>query len=128
MTAKRMVEYWTRSAEEDVKTAESLLSAKRYLPCLFYCHLFVEKAVKAIIVEKTDKPAPFGHKLSYLAKLAGLDFTKEQVRLLDDLTSFNIRARYEDYKFAIYKKAKKEYTEKYLHRAKALYVWLKEKK
>ncbi len=122
-----MVEYWIKSAEEDIKTAESLFSTKRYLPCLFYCHLFVEKIVKAIIVGKTGKSAPFGHKLSYLAKLAGLDFTKEQVRLLDDLTSFNIRARYEDYKFAIYKKAKKEYTEKYLHRAKELYIWLKER-
>jgi len=127
MTTKEMIKYWTRSASEDLVTAESLFKTSRFLPCLFYCHLFVEKTIKALIVKKTGKPAPYGHKLSRLAKLTSVTFSSKQLDLLDDLTSFNIKARYEDYKLKMYKKATKDYTKNYLVKAKEIYLWLKEK-
>lgn len=127
MSVKKMIDYWVRSAAEDLVTAEGLFKLERYLPCLFYCHLFVEKMIKAIIVKKTNQPSPFGHKLSRLAKLTSISFSEKQLNLLDDLTAFNIKARYEDYKFEIYKKATKDYTKNYLEKAKELYLWLKEK-
>lgn len=65
MSQDQQVEYWVKSANEDVLTADSLFSTKRFLPCLFYCHLFIEKIVKALVVKKTGKPAPYGHKLFY---------------------------------------------------------------
>lgn len=123
-----MIEYWERSAAEDIITADGLFQLGRYLPCLFYCHLFVEKIIKALIVKNTKRSAPFGHKLSRLAKLASsIKFSKEQLDLLDEVTAFNIKARYEDYKFKMYKKATKEYTKSYLSRTKELYLWIKEK-
>lgn len=122
-----MVVYWARSAAEDVITSESLFASKRYLPCLFYCHLFVEKILKGLIVKKTGEPSPYGHMLLRLAKLAGLSLTDGQSTLLADLTRFNIRARYEDYKYGLHKEASKEFTKKYMHDAKELYVWLKKK-
>lgn len=127
MTEQKMIEYWKRSAIEDVLTAESLFSAKRFLPCLFFCHLFIEKIIKALIVKKTGEPAPYGHKLSRLAKITSIPFTSLQLDLLDDLTSFNIKARYEDYKFQLYKKATHEYTKSYLKKAREMYLWLQEK-
>ena len=126
MSVKQMVNYWIRSAAEDLLTAENLFDSKRYLPCLFYCHLFVEKIIKAIIVKQTNQPAPFGHKLSRLAKLTSISFSTIQLDLLDNLTAFNIKIRYEDYKFELYKKATTSYTKKYLEKAKELYLWLKE--
>lgn len=125
MTVEEMIEYWIRSAEEDVKTAEALFSAKRYLPCLFYCHLFVEKILKALVVKKTREPAPYGHKLPRLAKITSVDFTQEQMDFLANLTTFNVRARYEDYKFKIYKQATENYTKQYIQKAKEFYLWLK---
>lgn len=127
MSIKKMIDYWLRSAEEDLITAESLYKAKRCLPCLFYRHLFVEKIIKAIIVKETSGPPPYGHKLSRLAKLTTVSFSKERLDLLDELTAFNIKARYEDYKFTMYKKATARYTQGYLKKAKELSLWLKEK-
>ena len=88
MSVEKMVNYWVRSAEEDVLTADSLFSTKRYLPCLFFCHLFVEKTIKALVVKKARKPAPYGHRLILLIKGAGVEATKKQVKLLDDLTLY----------------------------------------
>lgn len=127
MLIQEMKDYWQKSAAEDLITADALFKSKRYLPCLFYCHLFVEKIIKAIIVKVTEQPAPIGHKLSRLIKFTGLMLTQEQLNLLDDLTAFNIKARYEDYKFQMYKKATKAYTETYLKKAKELYLWLLQK-
>lgn len=55
MNTEEMVDYWKRSAEEDLITAESMFKTKRYLPCLFYSHLFIEKIIKAIVVKNTKE-------------------------------------------------------------------------
>jgi len=61
------------------------------------------------------------------AKMTSISFTKEQLDLLDDLTAFNISARYEDYKFEMYKKADDKYTKNYLEKTEELFLWLKQK-
>jgi HEPN domain-containing protein len=50
---------WFRQAKYDLGTAESLVSAGRYPPVIFFCHLALEKALKALYVEKfKDNPDP----------------------------------------------------------------------
>ena len=127
MNIQEIIHYWVRSSREDLKTAESLFRLKRYPHCLFLCHLFVEKIIKASAAKATKQPAPYGHKLSKLAKLTAIDFSNQQLDILDELTAFNIEARYDDYKFQFYKKATKKYTQDYLKKAKVIYLWLKKK-
>lgn len=127
MDTKKFIYYWVKSAEEDLKTAKSLFISKRYNHCLFFCHLFIEKILKALIVKKTEKLAPYDHSLLRLAESSGLEFSKEQLDFLDDITPFNIRARYDDVKLSFYKKADKEYTEDYFKRSQKMYYWLKKK-
>ncbi len=127
MNTNEMVNYWIESSQEDLKTAQGLFRLRRYHHCLFFCHLFVEKVIKALIVKVTGHPAPYGNKLSKLAKLTKIDFSDRQLDLLDELTAFNIEARYNDYKFQFYKKATKKYTQGYLKKAKDLYIWLKKR-
>lgn len=127
MKTNILIDYWVKSSEEDLKTAESLFSSRRYHHCLFFCHLFIEKIIKALVVKSTHKPAPYGHKLTKLAHLTGIAFTDGQLDLLDDLTAFNIEARYNDYKFQFYKKATRKYTQDYFLKAKELYLWLRKK-
>ncbi len=127
MNTREMVNYWIRSSNEDLKTATGLFRLMRYPHCLFFCHLFVEKIIKALVVKGTGHPAPYGHKLSKLARLTKIDFSDKQLDLLDELTAFNIEARYDDYKFQFYRKATKKYTQIYLKKAKDIYLWLKKK-
>ena len=46
--------------------------------------------------------------------------------VLTDITTFNIKGRYDDYKNAFYKKASLEYTQKYLTETQQLIIWFKE--
>ncbi len=122
MDIKAIVEYWVRSAEEDYKPAQSLFSSGYYTHCLFFCHLVIEKILKAIIVKRTGALAPYEHNLSLLAEKTRILFLKEQLDLMDEINTFNIRGRYDDFKFEFHKKATKEYTEKYLQETTHLYL------
>ena len=127
MNIKEIIDYWLKSAEEDLKTAESLFKSKRYHHCLFFCHLFIEKIIKALVVKKTKRQSPYGHNLLRLSELSGIKFSQKQLDLLDEITSFNIEARYNDFKFKFYKKATLDYTQIYFKKAKEIYLWLRRK-
>ncbi len=119
------INYWKKSAERNWATVLSLFKTKHYDACLFFCHLTIEKLLKGLVVEYTKKPAPYTHYLEELAKLIKLDLTKEQINNLKIITNFNIAGRYDDAKFAFYKKCTKKYTEKYFKICEELYLCLK---
>lgn len=125
MDINPIVEYWIKSSEEDYKSAEGLLSLGRYVHSLFFCHLTVEKILKAIVVKNTGEQAPYEHNLYVLSRLTSIEFSKEQLDLLDETNTFNIKGRYDDYKFKFYTKATKEYSEEYFKKTTDLYIWLK---
>ena len=120
-----MVKHWIAGAKDDLETAECLFSSKRYHHCLFFCHLFIEKTIKALIVKRTKQQAPYGHNLLRLAESTGVKFSDEQLDFLAEITSFNIEARYNDYKRLFYKKATRAYTQGYLRKTREMYLWLK---
>ena len=68
MDRKNQIDYWLKGAEEDLLTANLLLREKRILHGLFFCHLVIEKAVKANIVKVTGDIAPRSHNLVYLSE------------------------------------------------------------
>ncbi len=80
------------------------MDSKDFHWALFLGHLVIEKLLKAIIVRKTENHAPFSHDLRRLAKISELNFSDEHKKWLDSITSFNINARYDDYKEDFYKK------------------------
>ncbi len=85
----------------------------------------IEKILKAAVVQKTGEQAPYEHNLSVLSGLTGIPFSKEQLDLMDEINTFNIKARYDDYKFKFFKKATEAYTEKYFSETTNLYLWIK---
>ena len=81
--------------------------------------------MKGFIVEHTKKSAPLQHNLVRLAELAGFGLTDKEIDLLSEITTFNIKSRYDDYKTNFYKKATSAYTKKYMQSTKELLAWLK---
>lgn len=73
----KQIEYWTKGAEDDLLTATLLIREKRILHGLFFCHLVIEKALKAHVVKKSGEVAPRSHNLIYLSEKAGLEFDNE---------------------------------------------------
>ncbi|MCI0698567.1 HEPN domain-containing protein [candidate division KSB1 bacterium] len=61
--------------------------------------------LKALVLKRTQELAPQIHDLRRLAEKAGLNFTEEQGKELDFISTFNIRARYDDTKRTFYQKA-----------------------
>jgi HEPN domain-containing protein len=99
------VEYWLELADEDVITANWLLSGKRLLPTGFFCHLTAEKALKAAIAHKTGGIPPKSHDLDKLAARGGIleDLSEEHLLLFEELMPLHVEGRYTEYKEAIAK-------------------------
>ena len=87
----------------------------------------MEKILKALAVKKIGKSAPYVHDLLDLANIAGIELSEEQKELLREINTFNIRARYDNYKSDFYKRATKKYTIKHFELADKLYLWLGKK-
>lgn len=77
---------------------DHLFQSGDYNWALFIGHLTVEKLLKAYYVTTVDQNVPFIHNLIAISKKTNIELTDEKITLLSDITSFNIAARYEDYK------------------------------
>ena len=121
MDNTEVIKYWLKSSKEDLKTAEELYKVKRYHHALFFLHLAIEKILKGIYVKKNEKsPLPI-HNLARLAEQCDIQLDENTRRELNEITTFNISARYDDYKFKFYKKATKEFADDWLKIGKKLY-------
>jgi len=67
----------------------------------------------------------FSHDLLRLASKTGIELTEEQEEWLDEITTFNLNARYDNYKQDFYNRCTKEFTEIWIERIKTLREWLK---
>ena len=102
--------------------------AKQYTWALFIGHLVLEKLLKAMYAKThQDKPYPPKiHNLNILAEKCELKLNDRQTKILFTCNSFNISARYEDYKNEFYKKCTEEYTKEQIKNIEEVRVWLKE--
>ncbi len=73
-----VIKYWLKASKEDFDTADILCKNKKYHHALFFCHLSIEKMLKAIIVRSTEAAPPLIHDLVRLAERAGLDLSDLQ--------------------------------------------------
>ena len=90
-------------------------------------HLVLEKLCKAAYVKVRDEDPPFIHNLSRIVEKAKIVMSEEQMDILDTVTTFNIRARYDDYKLLFYKKCTPEFTKIWIEKIEELAEWIKKK-
>lgn len=125
MSKDEAVNYWLTAGKRNLKTASDLNKSGHFDWSLFIAHLALEKTIKGLVVKQTGKnPLPI-HNLIKLAKQAKLKLSTKQEVQLDEINSFNLETRYDDYKFGFYKKANKEYSDKWMKIIKQIYSWLK---
>ncbi len=123
MEKKDLIDYWVKTANNDYNTMLNLFKSKDYHWSLFIGHLVIEKLLKAIYVKNIDNNPPRMHDLLRLAEKAELDTTEEQKDTLDLITTFNINARYPDYKQSFYNKCDYDFTKRNLGKIKELRTW-----
>lgn len=92
--------YWLELCDDDLLTAKALLESERLLHMGFFCHMIVEKSLKAVVADRTNEIPPKIHDLPKLALRGGIwdnisDVHKELMKILIPL---QIETRYPEYK------------------------------
>ena len=121
-----LMNYWIESADEDFNVMLDLKEKNRNTYCLFFGQMVIEKLLKALYA-KNNKGAPYApktHDLLYLAEKLNLELTEEQEVILNEITTFNLSTRYDDYKRAFYNKCTDEYTNEQINKIKEVKLWL----
>lgn len=121
---KKQIEYWTKGAEDDLLTCELLVREKWILHGLYFCHLVIEKAIKAHVVKNSGEVAPRSHNLIYLSEKADLIFDNETEIFMGILMKYQLQGRYPDYNPVLPEILK---VNEYFERTKTLLQWIKER-
>ena len=121
-----LMNYWIESANEDYNVMNVLFSNNKNNYCLFFGQMVIEKLLKALYAKnnKETPHAPKTHDLLYLAEKIDLELTEEQEAILNEITTFNLSTRYDDYKRAFYNKCTDEYTKEQMSKIKEVKLWL----
>ncbi len=74
------IEHWengANEANEAIETAEILIAKRKISFGLFFCHLSIEKQLKALFIMCNKDFPPKTHKLLYLANHIGIEISTE---------------------------------------------------
>jgi len=121
------VQYWLDLCVDDLATAKVLLESKRLLHMGFFCHMIIEKALKALIVDRTDEIPPKIHDLQKLAVCGEIfnNLSEEQLAFIDKLTPLQIEARYPEHKEKIASALTVEACQNILTETEVFLCWIK---
>ena len=91
---KKQIEYWSNGALDNIETAEILIDKGKRLERLFFCHLALEKALKAHVTKATQTVPPKTHNLKRLADLTEISFKDPDYELFGQMMDFQLEGRY----------------------------------
>lgn len=124
MNIQKQIDYWVIGSGEDLDTAKILIERNRILHGLFFCHLTLEKSIKALVVKETLQIAPKSHNLFYLSELAKVEFNEDDQIFLGIMMKYQLHGRYPDYNPHI---PSKETVQEYLLETERIRSWLRRK-
>jgi len=129
MNDQEKYEYWIAYAQEDLRAAEAMLHAKRWIYVTFCCQQAIEKVVKGLYGLYLDFDSiPRVHNIARLVN----DFvdklpqpvTQEQSDFFDVLTRYYLNNRYPDYVEDLLEHTKGEHAKEVFAKAKEVFEWL----
>ena len=118
------VQKWIDQASYDLGTARAMLDSGRYLYVVFCCQQAVEKALKALIIHRTNEFPPRIHSLPRLAEAAGVTFEREQLDFIAELSVYYMQTRYPEETEALAKTATRERAAAALRSTEEVTTWL----
>ena len=124
MNIEKQIRYWIETAEADLDTASLLIENKKFLNGLFFCHLSIEKALKAHYTKANSSVPPKTHNLEYLVDKAKLDISKEDGEFMGLIMHYQLEGRYSQHYPQI---PPEPLVTKYYEETKRIVLWLKKK-
>lgn len=123
-----LMQYWFKSADEDYDTMLYMKAGKKNTWCLFMGHLVIEKLLKGLYAKNNpnNSIAPRIHNLILLSQKSNLEVPTEIREKIQIINTFNISARYDDYKRSFDEKCTDDYTSEQVKNIEEVRKWLKE--
>jgi HEPN domain-containing protein len=125
LTKEEIIKFWLESSEKDFQTMQHLYKSGDFMWSLFIGHLVIEKLLKAYYVQMKDASYPMIHNLLRIAEKTGMELNDERQIFYSTVTSFNINARYDDYKQSFYQKCTRLYASTWIEKIKDERLWIK---
>ena len=85
---------WLDMVEYDLTTAGHMLKADRHVYVIFMCHLAIEKTLKAIVYEETNRVPPKTHDLIYLINLGKIKLAGDLLDFIGIINNAGVVTRY----------------------------------
>ena len=117
---------WLAQADYDIETAEQMLHAGRYIYVIFMSHMALEKALKALVTEETQKLPPRTHNLIDLAQRVHVVLSQEQQDFLGKINNTSVVVRYPDDLSALVSQYPEAIAQDYLERTRELILWVRQ--
>lgn len=118
---EKQVVYWRDGAAEDWPVACDLVQKGKRRHGLFFAHLTLEKALKALVCRRTQNLAPRIHNLVRLAALAALPLNPQQRLVLEEMNRHGKEGRYPEF---LGQPPPQDEADDCIRRAKEVYQWL----
>ncbi|MGB7787339.1 HEPN domain-containing protein [Methanoregula sp.] len=93
-------------------------------PVIFFCHLALEKGLKALYVEKFGDNPEKTHSLIFLVETLGLELPQKYMDSLFVINRIGITGRYPHNLDVVLERYTKEKTEKIVHETQEILTWL----
>lgn len=124
---EKIIQNWVDTSNYDIKTAEAMYRAGRYIYVVFMCHLAMEKMLKALVAKKQpeDMP-PKTHNLIHLAQRVNVSPPEELRDFFQRIDNVSIVTRYPEDLQKLKKEFDKNTTRRILTDTKKIVKWLKQ--
>ena len=125
MNNNQKIKHWVDSSDDDFHAMTHLFEKGDNTWSLFIGHLVLEKLLKAWYVKVTSNTPPFIHDLVRLAEKGNLLIDDDRKDILDTISAFNIRGRYDDYKREFHNKCSNSFTKEWVENITEFREWIK---
>jgi HEPN domain-containing protein len=91
---KKETKNWIEMVDYDLITANQMFKTGRFVYVIFMCHLAIEKALKAIVCEETNRVPPKTHDLIFLINLGKVKLSGDLLDFIGMINNAGIVTRY----------------------------------
>jgi len=121
---KKETKNWIDMVDYDLITVKQMFETGRYVYVIFMCHMAIEKALKAIVCEETDKVPPKTHDLIYLTGLGKVKLNPDLLDFIGMINNAGIVTRYPEDLSKLVSSYPKSIAQKYLTNAQETIKWI----
>lgn len=124
-TKTEHIDFWIAQAEDDWSAVNTLFKGRKYLQCLFFAHLVIEKICKALWIKYNDgNVPPRTHNLIHLLSSTQIKLNDERSEFMLNLNRFQLEGRYPGYLTRMHQICNESFTIEILEKTNKLRLWL----